>query len=145
MSAAVKLTVRQQNAIDLFLTGKNDRQVAECVGVERVTVNGWRNRKPEFIDELNRRRYELFAGEMDRLRSLISASVDALTACINSRDERIKLAAATTLLKLIGLDRHPLIPTSREATQSTVRPPISEIIRLCSETVVSSPTKNINI
>ena len=139
------LSIQQRNAIDLFLTGKNDRQVAEFVGVERVTVNNWRNRKPEFIDELNRRRHELFESEMNRLRSLIASSVEALSECINSRDERIKLAAATTLLKLIGLDRHPLIPTSREATQSTVRPPISEIIRLCSETVVSSPTKNINI
>ena len=138
------LSIQQKNAIDLLLTGKNDRQVAEFVGVERVTVNNWRNRKPEFIEELNRRRYELFAGEMDRLRSLISASVDALTACINSGDERIKLAAATTLLKLIGLDRHPLIPASREVTPSIVRPPISEIIQLCSETVVSSPPKNIN-
>jgi len=138
------LSIQQQNAIDLFLTGKNDRQVAEFVGVERVTVNNWRNRKPEFIEELNRRRYELFESEMNRLRSLIASSVEALSECINSRDERIKLAAATTLLKLIGLDRHPLIPASREVTPSIVRPPISEIIQLCSETVVSSPPKNIN-
>ena len=138
------LSIQQRNAIDLFLTGKNDRQVAEFVGVERVTVNNWRNRKPEFIDELNRRRYELFESEMNRLRSLIASSVEALSECINSRDERIKLAAATTLLKLIGLDRHPLIPASREVTPSIVRPPISEIIQLCSEIVVSSPPKNIN-
>ena len=138
------LSIQQKNAIDLLLTGKNDRQVAEFVGVERVTVNNWRNRKPEFIDELNRRRYELFEDEMDRLRSLISASVDALTECINSTDERVKLTAATSLLKLLGLDRHPLIPASREVTPSIVRPPISEIIQLCSETVVSSPPKNIN-
>ena len=138
------LSIQQKNAIDLLLTGKNDRQVAEFVGVERVTVNNWRNRKPEFIDELNRRRCELFESEMNRLRSLIASSVEALSECINSRDERIKLAAATTLLKLIGLDRHPLIPASREVTPSIVRPPISEIIQLCSETVVSSPPKNIN-
>ena len=138
------LSIQQKNAIDLLLTGKNDRQVAEFVGVERVTVNNWRNRKPEFIDELNRRRHELFESEMNRLRSLIASSVEALSECINSRDERIKLAAATTLLKLIGLDRHPLIPASREVTPSIVRPPISEIMQLCSETVVSSPPKNIN-
>ena len=138
------LSIQQKNAIDLLLTGKNDRQVAEFVGVERVTVNNWRNRKPEFIDELNRRRHELFESEMNRLRSLIASSVEALSECINSRDERIKLAAATSLLKLIGLDRHPLIPASREVTPSIVRPPISEIIQLCSETVVSSPPKNIN-
>ena len=144
MSSTVRLTIQQQNAIDLLLVGKNDRQVAECVGVERVTVNGWRNRKPEFIEELNLRRYELFAGEMDRLRSLISSSVDALSECINSRDEKIKLTAATSLLKLLGLDRHPLIPASREVTPSIARPPISEIIQLCSKTVVSSSTKNTN-
>ena len=138
------LSIQQRNAIDLLLTGKNDRQVAEFVGVERVTVNNWRNRKPEFIDELNRRRCELFESEMNRLRSLIASSVEALSECLNSRDERIKLTAVTSLLKLIGLDRHPLIPTYREVTPSTVRPPISEIIQLCSETVVSSPTKNTN-
>ena len=138
------LSIQQRNAIDLFLTGKNDREVAEFVGVERVTVNNWRNRKPEFIEELNRRRYELFESEMNRLRSLIASSVEALSECINSTDERVKLAAATALLKLIGLDRHPLIPTSREVTQSTAIPAMSEIIKLCSETVVSSPPKNIN-
>ena len=40
MSSTVRLTIQQQNAIDLLLVGKNDRQVAESVGVERVTVNG---------------------------------------------------------------------------------------------------------
>ena len=49
-----------------------------------------------------------------------------------------------TLYMGLAIDRHPLVPTYREATPSTVRPTMSEIIKLCSETVVSSSTKNIN-
>ena len=33
-----RLTVGQKNALDLIIQGKNDRQVAELVGVSRQTV-----------------------------------------------------------------------------------------------------------
>ena len=132
------LSIQQQNAIDLILTGKNDRQVAECVGVERVTVNNWRNRKPEFIGELNRRRNELFDCEIDRLRCMITSSIDALSECINSNNERIKLTAATTLLKLIGMDQLALSKRPVEPDIAVPTNQISDLIKLCSHTVVSS-------
>ncbi len=36
------LSIEQQNAIDMLVLGKSDREVAEAVGVSRQTVCGWR-------------------------------------------------------------------------------------------------------
>jgi DNA-binding CsgD family transcriptional regulator len=46
-SAAYKpLTLAQENAIDLLIIGKPDREVAECLGIARETVTRWRHEHP---------------------------------------------------------------------------------------------------
>lgn len=37
-----KLSVKQENAIDMLVTGGTDSEVAAAVGVHRVTVTRWR-------------------------------------------------------------------------------------------------------
>lgn len=36
-----QLNIEQENAIDLLIQGKSDREVAEAIGVARQTVNQW--------------------------------------------------------------------------------------------------------
>jgi DNA-binding NarL/FixJ family response regulator len=50
------LTIEQENAIDLLLTGKSDREVAETIGVHRMTVQQWRTAHPLFMATLAQRR-----------------------------------------------------------------------------------------
>ena len=72
---------------------------------------------------------------------MISSSVDALSECINSDDERIKLTAATTLLKLTGMDQYTLTKRS-ETNISAVTTQFYDLIKLCSHTVISSAESN---
>ena len=67
-----QLSIEQENAIDLLLQGKSDREVAEAVGVSRQTVTEWRNGNALFAAELNRRRREVWGGQTERLRQLIA-------------------------------------------------------------------------
>lgn len=106
-----RLSVEQENAIDLLVQGKNDRETAEVVGVARQTVTEWRNNNANFIAELNRRRQEVWGGQVDRLRQLVAKAVDVLADDIKGKDERLRQAAAVHILRAVGLYGENLKPT----------------------------------
>ena len=72
------LTVVQQNAIDLLMTGQADAEVAAAVGVTRQTVCTWRRHHPAFQAALNARRAETWGRTVDRLRELLPRAVERL-------------------------------------------------------------------
>lgn len=74
------LTLKQENAIDMLVTGATNSEVAEAVGVNRVTVTRWRLYDPRFEAELNTRRKALWGSAVDRLRALLPRAIDALEA-----------------------------------------------------------------
>ncbi len=98
-----ELSVDQQNAIDLLIVGKTDRETAEAVGVTRQTVNGWRNGNPWFQAELNRCRQELWGVTVDQLRALLPRAVAVLADELETGEARARVAV--DILRLAGLDR----------------------------------------
>jgi transposase len=99
-----QLTIEQQNAIDLLLQGKSDREVAEAVGVSRQTVTEWRNRNAPFVAELNRRRQEVWGSQTERLRQLVAQAVSVLEEDLQqNQDRRLRQAAAVHVLRAVGL------------------------------------------
>ena len=99
-----QLTVEQENAIDLLLQGKSDREDAEAVGVSRQTVTEWRNRNALFVAELNRRRQEVWGGQTERLRQLVAQAVSVLEEDLQQKqDLRLRQAAAVHILRAVGL------------------------------------------
>ncbi|WP_188881584.1 helix-turn-helix domain-containing protein [Alicyclobacillus cellulosilyticus] len=115
MTKAVKtrqLSIEQENAIDLLLMGKSDREVAEAVGVTRQTVWEWRNRNPDFIAALNARRQELWGAQVERLRQLVAKAVDVLEEDLHQNaDAKLRQAAAVHILRAVGLYGTDLRPT----------------------------------
>jgi hypothetical protein len=97
------LTVKQQNAIDMLVTGGTDAETADAVGVNRVTVTRWRLYDPEFEAELNRRRAAVSGTAVDRLRALLPRALDALEAELDGGRYRVR--AAVSVLLLAGFDR----------------------------------------
>jgi hypothetical protein len=97
-----KLSVKQENAIDMLVTGAIDSEVAKAVGVNRVTITRWRLYNPAFEAELNRRRKDVWGASVDRLRALLPRALDALEEELGGRH---RLRAAVSVLQLAGLDR----------------------------------------
>jgi hypothetical protein len=94
------LTHEMESAIDLLLTGKSDREVAELVGVSRWTVQGWRTSHPLFKATLAQRREEIFGGAVDRLCSLLAKALDNIAAEIEA-DGNVRWSFE--LLRAVGL------------------------------------------
>jgi hypothetical protein len=86
------LTDQQRNAMDLILAGLNDRQVAEQVGVHRVTVTNWRLYDPQFQLALNNRRAQLWAGGTDVIRTVLPEALESLREQLRSHPNRGRLA-----------------------------------------------------
>lgn len=106
-----KLTIQQQNAIDLLVQGRNDREVAETIGMSRQIITEWRNNNAEFIAELNDRRQQVWGTQTDRLRQLLAQAVDALADDLQSGDPERRTAAAIHVLKCVGIYGANLEPT----------------------------------
>jgi len=51
-----QLNIKQENAIDLLLQGKSDREIAGAAGVSRQTVTDWRNQNALFASEMNHKK-----------------------------------------------------------------------------------------
>ena len=106
-----QLNIEQENAIDLLIQGKSDREVAEAIGVARQTVNQWRNHDAVFVAELNATRHEIWGSQTERLRSLVKKAVDILESSLDAEDLRLRQSAAVHILKAVGLYGVDLKPT----------------------------------
>ncbi len=106
-----QLTVQQQNAIDLLIQGQSDREVAEAVGVARQTVTTWRNSNADFVAELNRRRQEVWGGQVEQLRQLVAKAVQVLAEDLEDDDKALRQRAAIHILRAVGLYGANLCPT----------------------------------
>ncbi len=112
------LTNQQEAAILELLRGQHtDREIADLVGVDRITLYKWKTRDPWFITELNRRRDQLWQYELDRLRSLGRAALDFLA------QEFVEHPSTSTALAIL---RHVSIPTSSPSGPTDVEAIINE-------------------
>jgi hypothetical protein len=97
--AVSRLSIEQQNAIDLLIQDKPDHEVAAAVGVVRETVTRWRHENPYFVAELNRQRKALWGAAHERLRGLVHKAVDIVEKALEDGD----LKAAVEVLKAVKL------------------------------------------
>jgi transposase len=107
-----ELSVEQQNAIDLLVLGRSDREVAEAVGVSRQTVTAWRNNNSLFAAELNVRRQELWGNQTDKIvSSLLPKALQVLEEDLNNTEDlRLRQAAAVQVLRAVGFGSTSLKP-----------------------------------
>jgi hypothetical protein len=95
------LSIEQLNAVDLLVTGKSDREVAEAVGVSRQTVCGWRLYDPYFQAELNKRRKEVWGASLDKLRSLLPKALEVVERELEGGNN--SLSAALKVLQMVNI------------------------------------------
>ena len=111
-----RLSGPQQKAINLFLAGMNDTEVAEELGLARQTVNKWRNKNQNFGAKLEQQQRELNKDSRQQLSGLVSRSVEVLRQSLESENERIRQSTAVHVLKATGFYR----PESRDRWRGEV-------------------------
>ena len=101
------LTVQQRNALELLIAGKTDQEVAQALGLNRVTVTRWRLYDVLFQAELDRQRHALWAAGADRLRALVPKAIETVERALEraQENEELDVRLAFQILKLAGLDR----------------------------------------
>ena len=141
-----KLTPQQQKGIRLFLSGRNNTQVAEELGVARQTVNNWKNKHRVFVMELERQQKELRRESLRQLWGVIADSIDVLRQSLVSDNERIRQRTAVQALKASGL--YGRGPDEQWSELSTLQAETNEIqilieqFRQMGSNVVSRPSGN---
>ena len=118
MDQTRQLSIQQQNAIDLLIQGKNDRETAEAIGVSRQTVTNWRNNNHVFIAELNKQRKAVWGAQVDRIRYLISAALDVLEEDLkDAENKQLRQKAAIYILQAVGLYGQSLKPDGEDTPE----------------------------
>ncbi len=95
-----KVTVRQQQAIEVLLIGGTDQQAAEKAEVSRSTVTKWRNNPASaFAEELERAREEMRKRQNARILAAGSLAVRALEDGVkDTRSPSARISAARTIM-----------------------------------------------
>lgn len=110
MAPRSDLTVEQERAIMIILTGATDAAVAEEVGVVRETVTRWRNDNPSFRYTLETVRRQTFQAMRDRLQVLAGKAIDVIEGHLEGKS----LPAALAVLKACGFSDHSLVRQEME-------------------------------
>lgn len=91
----LQLSIDQEAAIDLLLVGKHDQEVADTIGVHRVTVTRWRLYHPQFRATLNERRSAVWQASRDTYQGLLHKSLAILESELDeSGPQSSKIALA---------------------------------------------------
>jgi hypothetical protein len=99
MHPSEHLTMQHLNVIDLLAAGMGVVKAADAIGISRHTVTRWKNSNPYFIAELNARRKELWSEAHERLRGMVTKSLDIMEAALDSGDSKI----AVEVLKAVNI------------------------------------------
>ncbi len=108
----MKLTPQHHRAIDLLITGKKNFEIAEELGVDKVTVSRWRS-DYVFQAEMNQRLKDNTQHTQDRLRALADTALATIeTVMADSNDDKARLQAAFKVLEMAQVK----VPTSIGST-----------------------------
>lgn len=94
-----ELSDEQLQAIPLIVQGKTDAEVGEAIGRTRETVNRWRNHDEDFADALEDARYSFIESQRVAVSAGAQMAVSALKELLDSEDDKVRLQAASLLLK----------------------------------------------
>ena len=97
------LNDEQVRAIPLIIEGKTDAQVGDVLGKRRETINRWRNQDKLFIKELKAAREAYLDAQITALSAATPKVITVLQDLLDSEDEKIRMQAATHLLKATAL------------------------------------------
>ena len=103
--AYASLNDQQKTAVEMLAVGKSFGRIARFIEIDPRTLYRWRQ-DPIFREALHRRRRELWSDAIDRVRGMVTPSLDIVEQHLTDRYERIRFRAAQTVLNLASLKKH---------------------------------------
>ena len=116
MDQEKSITPQQEAVILALLEGKTQKEAAEAAGVAPETVSRWMKRDAVFVATLNARRKDLWDAHREKLRALVGEAVAVMGDLLKSKNERVRLQAATSILRTAS-DLKPEGETSPEVVK----------------------------
>jgi hypothetical protein len=112
-TGATALSPQQWQAIGLLVAGKRQADIAREIDVSEETLSRWRN-SPIYAAALNQAVRDSYSSTIGLVRDAVADAVMAIRGCLQSEDDRVRLAAALALVKMhITLDAPALeLPTT---------------------------------
>ena len=110
-----KLSGRQRAAIVAILATPTIEAAAKQTGVNAATVRRWSHQRA-FRETLDAARNETFASAIARLRGAAGAAVARLERGLRSKDSRVAVGAARTLLAF-AMEAHSAMELERRITE----------------------------
>lgn len=93
------LTAQQWQAVSLLVAGRRQVDVAQELGVTEETVSRWKT-LPTFTAALNMGVRDAYEGTLGKVRTVAQDALDVLQDLLKSQDERVRLSAALSMLRL---------------------------------------------
>jgi hypothetical protein len=101
---ATVLSPQQWQAISLLVAGKRQADIAREIDVSEETLSRWRN-SPIYGAALNQAVRDSYSSTIGLVRDAVADAVMAIRGCLQSGDDKVRLAAALALVKMhIELD-----------------------------------------
>lgn len=96
------LNEKQRDTIQLLLSGCSIRATATKLKLNERTIYRWKN-EPAFRQELNRQRRQIWSESVDRLRHLVTRSLDVMEQHLHDHYDRNRFKAASVVLRTANL------------------------------------------
>lgn len=99
----MKLTSAQTKAMPLLVSGLQQKEVADQVGITPQTISTWM-KDPEFVASLNQERSEVLDSARDMLRGMAQEAIKELRSIIlNSESDEIRRKAIKAIIDVLGM------------------------------------------
>ena len=96
-----EMNEKEEMALALILQGRKDAEVAEALGVSRMTIWRWKKYDAGFIQALEEKRAHLRQQAEDNILELTESAVNAIRDALNENDPRIRLQAAKLVFGIL--------------------------------------------
>ena len=92
---------KEELALTLILKGRKDTEIAEELGINRVTLYRWKKYDERFMQELEDRRAMPRQQTEDSILELSESAIEAIKDALKDSDTKIRLQAAKLVLGMM--------------------------------------------
>ena len=99
------LNDKQKTAVEMLAVGRSFGRICKFIEIDAKTLYNWRH-NAAFREALHRRRRELWSDAIERVRGMVTPSLDIVEQHLSDRYERVRFRAAQTVLNLASIKKH---------------------------------------